>query len=93
MDNFLGDYGWHVIQLLTLIIVSFVSRSFKHLLDELRALRADVKAEHDRFKDYMQVEKCKLHREMIEKHIADSEARIAKMLSHCKHHVMDDDLK
>lgn len=89
METFMANWGWHLVQLLTLIIVGLVKKAFGHLLTELKALRREVREEHERFKDYVQEEKCKMHRELIEKHIADSEARIERMLSHCKHHRVD----
>lgn len=57
-----------------------------YMLHSLRELRNDIKHAHDQFEAFVRNDNCKMHREMIENHIADSEARIEKILSHCKDH-------
>lgn len=99
MEQFFDKFGWHLIQILTLVLVYLVRTSFKHFLDEFVKLREKaeklsemVATEHDRFKEYVQETKCEAHRSLIERHIRESEDRISKMLSHCAKR-FDDDLK
>lgn len=70
-------------------VFSVIAIVLGYILKCLHELRSDIKHEHDRFEAFVRNENCKMHREMIEKHIAESEARIEKMLSHCKHHKED----
>ena len=96
MTDLMQQYGWHIIQLLTLIIVTLVRHSFNRLWDEITGLRKetnklseDIKAEHELFKLYVQEEKCKMHREVIEKRIHDSENRVLNRMEKIQMHCLN----
>lgn len=71
------------------IIGTLIGLVLAHILKCLRELRHDIKHEHDHFEAFVRNESCKMHREIIAKHIEESEARIERMLSHCKNNKED----
>lgn len=88
----LGGEHSHLLQVLQVAVAvlgvmgTLLAVILSYILKCLHEVRADIKHAHDQFEAFVRAENCKMHREVIEKHIAESEARIERMLSHCKHH-------
>lgn len=85
---FTGEHAQflQLMQMLTVPVFSVIAIVLGYILKCLHELRADIKHEHDRFEAFVRNDNCKMHREVIERHIQESEARIERMLSHCKNH-------
>lgn len=81
---------FQIIQLVTFLVVSFAGYVVREISKTLKGLREDIAKERERFKEYVRNEQCNAHRLEIERHIKDSEARIEKLLAHCKNHGKSD---
>lgn len=82
--SYFSEHTGVLLQGIVLLCVNFVFYYVKGTAVAIRDLQRDIKEQNEKFKDYVNNEKCEYHRKLIESHMNRTDARLAEFAKQCK---------